>query len=403
MKRLCVFLTIAGCFVFCAACSDVPQSGAVIMGDLSGFAPDDSITVYLMQYDGASGASIMVDTLRNGRFQFRLDSLRGEKHYSIDLMRIHKDKHSYDVLCLGPEMYLEPGADVRIEGEGRYLFTAKITSPVEDQKLRQRFISKLSQDDLKANQDLFTGYYVLLNEYNLGSDSSQATKDSLKRMMKDNLAASDSVNNRLSDQELALLETEPIGEFALSSLWSLAIMVSMGQNEYRESVTRLSGRLTEEQRQSWRGKEIISYLQKITPVNVGYKVPGYEFVDAEGDKHFLSELSGKWLLLDYWSRGCGPCIKAAKELAELHKETSDRNLLLVSISLDGEDGWKEASREHGIVWTNWRDPLGNSGSVRAYDQGGIPVFVLVNPEGIIEKIQLGYHDGLLHILTENIN
>ena len=50
-----------------------------------------------------------------------------------------------------------------------------------------------------------------------------------------------------------------------------------------------------------------------------------------------------------------------------------------------------------------RDPLGNSGSIRAYDQGGIPVFVLVNPEGIIEKIQLGYHDGLLHILTENIN
>ena len=43
MKRLCVFLAIAGCFVFCAACSDVPKSGAVIMGELSGFAPDESI------------------------------------------------------------------------------------------------------------------------------------------------------------------------------------------------------------------------------------------------------------------------------------------------------------------------------------------------------------------------
>lgn len=403
MKKLLPFLTTAVFIAILSGCSQVPKDGAVISGYVTGFAPDDSITVYLMHHDGVSGQSIMVDTLRNGRFQFRLDSLKGEKHYSINLMRIHEDKGSYEVLCFGPEIYLEPGASVNIEGEGKYLYTANITSPVEDQKLRQRFISKMSQDDWEARQDLFTGYYALLNEYSFGSDSSQATKDSLKRMMKDNLAASDSVNNRLSDQELALLETEPIGEFALSSLWSLAIMVSMGQNEYRESVTRLSGRLTEEQRQSWRGKEIISYLQKITPVNVGYKVPGYEFVDAEGDKHFLSELSGKWLLLDYWSRGCGPCIKAAKELAELHKETSDRNLLLVSISLDGEDGWKEASREHGIVWTNWRDPLGNSGSVRAYDQGGIPVFVLVNPEGIIEKIQLGYHDGLLHILTENIN
>ena len=43
MKRPGLFLAIAGCFVFCAACSDVPQSGAVIMGELSGFAPDESI------------------------------------------------------------------------------------------------------------------------------------------------------------------------------------------------------------------------------------------------------------------------------------------------------------------------------------------------------------------------
>ena len=75
MKRLCVFLAIAGCFVFCAACSDVPQSGAVIMGDLSGFAPDDSITVYLFHYDGPAGMSILTDTLRDGHFYFRLDSL----------------------------------------------------------------------------------------------------------------------------------------------------------------------------------------------------------------------------------------------------------------------------------------------------------------------------------------
>ena len=93
------------------------------------------------------------------------------------------------------------------------------------------------------------------------------------------------------------------------------------------------------------------------------------------------------LLIAAWK---APCMGAAKEMAQLHKETSGRNLF----------GWKEASCEHGIVWTNWRDPLGNSGSIRAYDQGGIPVFFLINPEGIIEKIQLGYHDGLLHKLTE---
>lgn len=43
MKRPGLFLAIAGCFASCAACSDVPKSGAVIMGELSGFAPDERI------------------------------------------------------------------------------------------------------------------------------------------------------------------------------------------------------------------------------------------------------------------------------------------------------------------------------------------------------------------------
>ena len=82
MKRLGLFLAIAGCFAFCAACSDVPKSGAVIMGELSGFAPDGSITVFLMHSDGQAGRSIMSDTLKNGHFLFRLDSLTGGKHSS---------------------------------------------------------------------------------------------------------------------------------------------------------------------------------------------------------------------------------------------------------------------------------------------------------------------------------
>ncbi len=328
-----------------------------------------------MHYDGISGRSIKTDTLRNGSFSFRLDSLSGDKHYSIDLMRIRED--SYDILCLGPEIYLEPGAQVKIKGDGRYLYTADISSPVEDQKLRQEFISKMSQEDLKEYQDLFTG-------------------------RKKDETAMDSISKRLTEQRLALMETEPFGEYSLSRLSAIASMLSYGYGEYRETVSRLMGRLTEEQKQTRQGKEIASFLKEVSKVSVGDTVPGYEYVDVDGGKHFISELTGKWLLLDFWSLGCGPCIKSSKELVQLSKETSGKNLCLVSISIDGEEGWKEASKEHGVTWTNWRDPLGGAGSIRAYDQGGIPVFVLVNPEGIIEDIQLGYMDGLLHSITDRI-
>lgn len=405
MKRLCVFLAIAGCFVFCAACSDVPQSGAVIMGDLSGFAPDDSITVYLVHYDGPAGMSILTDTLRDGHFYFRLDSLSGEKRYALSLMRIHKDIGAYDMLGHGPDLYLEPGALVRIKGEGKYLPIAKVSSPVKDQKLRQRFISKMSQEDWKRSQDLFIEYYALLNDYSYGSDTTRTYKESLKRKMTENLAASDSIGMLLTEQELAIMETDPLGEYALTKLYSIASVVSSGYKEYpkyRETVTRLANRLTEEQNQTWQGKEILSYLQQVTKVSVGDAVPAYEYVDADGGKHYLSELRGKWLLLDFWSLGCGPCIESAKELRQLSDEIGDKNLQLVSISVDGEEEWKEASELHQITWTNWRDPIGQSGSIRAYNQNGIPVFVLVDPDGIIKDIHLGHYDGLLHKLTDDI-
>ena len=405
MKRLGLFLAIAGCFAFCAACSDVPQSGAVIMGDLSGFAPDDSITVCLDHYDGPAGMSILTDTLRDGHFYFRLDSLSGEKRYALSLMRIHKDIGAYDMLGHGPDLYLEPGALVRIKGEGRYLPIARVSSPVKDQKLRQRFISKMSQDDWKMSQDLFLDYYALLNDYYYGSDTTRTYKESLKRKMTENMAATDSVGMLLTEQKLEIMETEPFGEYALTELSSIASFVSSGYKDfpkYRETVTRLANRLTEEQKQTRQGKEILSYLQQVTKVSVGDTVPGYEYVDADGVKHYLSELRGKWLLLDFWSLGCGPCVGAAKELRQLSNEIGGKNLQLVSISVDGEEGWKEASELHQITWTNWRDPMGQAGSIRAYNQNGIPVFVLVDPEGIIKDIQLGHYDGLLRKLTADI-
>lgn len=405
MKRLGLFLAIAGCFAFCAACSDVPQSGAVIMGDLSGFAPDDSITVYLFHYDGPAGMSILTDTLRDGHFYFRLDSLSGEKRYALSLMRIHKDIGAYDMLGHGPDLYLEPGALVRIKGKGKYLPIAKVSSPVKDQKLRQRFISKMSQEDWKRSQDLFIEYYALLNDYSYGSDTTRTYKESLKRKMTENMAATDSVSMLLTEQKLEIMETEPFGEYALTELSSIASIVSSGYKDfpkYRETVTRLANRLTEEQKQTRQGKEILCYLQQVTKVSVGDTVPGYEYVDADGVKHYLSELRGKWLLLDFWSLGCRPCGEAAKELRQLSNEIGGKNLQLVSISVDGEEGWKEASELHRITWTNWRDPMGQAGSVRAYNQNGIPVFVLVDPEGIIKDIQLGHYDGLLRKLTADI-
>ncbi len=397
MKKFLAFFPIAALLIIISGCSSrVSPEGALIEGRIRGFAPDDSITVLLMHYSGDAASDYLNDTLKNERFSFRLDSLpEGESRYLIQLIRSH-DKNNADILCYGPDIYLQEGARVRICGEGRYLYTARIKSQVKDQKLRQRFLSKMSFDDWKGFQDHFLRQFTVLNEMRQSAGKPQSIRDSLRAVRNEDMAIMDSISNRLTMQKISLLETEPIGDFALNELETLAADVADGDDTHRDAVLRILDRLTEEQKESPLGKSIMNYLQIIAQVSVGESVPDYEYLDQEGAAHILTEFSGRWILVDFWSLGCLPCIIAVPELAELAGDASFEDLSVVSINVDGEEGWKEASAVHGITWNNWRDPAQQAGSIRAYDQGGLPVFVLVDPDGTITEIHLGYHKGLLH-------
>lgn len=375
-----------------ACTGKVPENGALIQGQATGLDPEEMITVVLFQHEGGVGKGIQTDTLRNGRFSFRLDSLAEADHYMISLFR---PRQGYvDVINYGPEIYLEPGSFVRIKGEGKHFRTARIDSPVKDQKLRQLFLKKMSREDWNALDEILAHQNLVVNELYYGEVLTQEQKDSLRVMAQQDLDASHEIDDRLSQQELKILETEEIGTFALDRILSLARQVSMGKKEYREAVLRLYDRLSDEQKTSRAGMETLDYLNPVKTVSSGSPVPSYEYFDKNGKSVRVSDFAGKWVLVDFWSSGCGPCIKSVPELGAVSNEFKEK-LAVVSISLDSENPWKEASREHGIFWNDWNDPKGTSGSVRAFGTNGIPTFVIVSPEGIIVDIITGYSEGLL--------
>lgn len=369
-----------------------PENGALILGQASGLDPDDIITAVLFQHEGGVGRGIQTDTLKNGHFVFRLDSLAEADHYMVSLLCPREG--SVDVINYGPEIYLEPRAVVRIKGEGKHFRAARIDSPVKDQKLRQRFLNKMSQEDWDALDDIQAHRQRVINELYYGDGLSQEQKDSLRKVAQQDLEISSEINDRLLQQELKLLETEEIGAFALHRINGLAYKVSLGEKESREAVLRLYDRLTDEQKASRDGIEILNYLNPVETLSIGASVPSYDYVDGNGKIVLISEFAGKWVLMDFWSIGCGPCVKSVPELGAISKEFPE-SLSVISISLDKESVWREASKEHGIFWNDWNDPKETSGSVRSYGTNGIPTFVLVSPEGIINDIIVGYSEGLL--------
>ena len=97
-----------------------------------------------------------------------------------------------------------------------------------------------------------------------------------------------------------------------------------------------------------------------------------------------------YLLIDLWATWCLPCRQEMPYLAEIVERYQGKPLKVVSVSLDGsveEQRWREARRKLNIHWENWIAAEGmESQFAHDYVEMGIPVYLLVNPEGkVISK------------------
>ncbi|MCK7560011.1 TlpA family protein disulfide reductase [Chitinophaga sedimenti] len=118
-----------------------------------------------------------------------------------------------------------------------------------------------------------------------------------------------------------------------------------------------------------------------------------ELKDLAGKKHQLADFKGKYLLIDFWSIGCGPCIAAMPELKKLH-ESAPANLAVISLSLDqSEETWKAATAHVKMDWTNLSDGKGMAGLAANYGVTGIPHYIIISPEGVLLESWVGYSEG----------
>ena len=128
-------------------------------------------------------------------------------------------------------------------------------------------------------------------------------------------------------------------------------------------------RLTERPRQ---GKNITEYMNLGAEVNVGDEMADGDLYDSEGNLHHLSEFKGQYILLDFWSMGCGPCVQSIPEMEEVTAIYKDK-LAVVSISGDSKENWKKFISEKSMTGNQWNElKNGRTGLAARYKVVGIP-------------------------------
>jgi len=65
------------------------------------------------------------------------------------------------------------------------------------------------------------------------------------------------------------------------------------------------------------------------------RAPAFNLKDLEGKAVSLDSLKGKVVLLNFWSKSCGPCLEEMPSLAELAQIVADRpDVAVVAVSID---------------------------------------------------------------------
>lgn len=129
-----------------------------------------------------------------------------------------------------------------------------------------------------------------------------------------------------------------------------------------------------------------SFAQADAPagIPVGHVAPEIALPTLQGDTLRLSDLRGKYVVLDFWASWCGDCRRETPAMVELYKQYHPKGVEFLGVSFDHDAArLKECVEQFQIPWPQvselkkWKDTSVN----QAYSIKWIPSFYLIDKEG----------------------
>lgn len=366
-----------------AALAAQAQGRYVIEGSV-GEAPKGTV-VLLFRDEGTMGMLIAKDTLRAGKFRFEGETI-GNGTDNLSLATQYGDTGS---MCL--RVYVRPGSRVKITSDDMFVYTWNVESDVPEQLEAQKLIDPV--------RDLWREVQRI--DYEEESVKAQLKAKGLAKDEKSRLKAQrDSLKkaSRKLNEEIVLRESKAMADIQVSDQWMLnllnnAYMAKLSEREdLKNCVKALYDQLPEKWRNTPYGREAGTVIYPPVQAKAGDVIEDCELYDLDGNVHHLSDFRGKYVLMDFWSYGCGACrmaIPELKEVAEMYKDS----VAVISMSLDNDKMWREATDVYGVTGNNLNERKGRSGIAAKFGIYSIPLFVLLSPQGTFIEKWAGYGKG----------
>lgn len=141
-----------------------------------------------------------------------------------------------------------------------------------------------------------------------------------------------------------------------------------------------------------------------TPSLQGQEAPNFTLTDLEGNSVTLSDLKGKVVFLEFWATWCPPCRESLPHTQSLsqHEKAKSDDLVVLAINAREEvEQVKQFMKEKGFTFHVLLDKDG--AVLDKYKVQGIPTFVLIDREGKVAWVQVGFGSGTEKAMEEAVN
>jgi thiol-disulfide isomerase/thioredoxin len=133
---------------------------------------------------------------------------------------------------------------------------------------------------------------------------------------------------------------------------------------------------------------------------IGKPAETFSTLDVEGKLHALQDYRGTIVLLDFWYRGCGWCIRCMPQLVEVAAHYRGRPVTILGMNSDEElDDARFTIDKMSIPYPTLQ--AGERG--KAFKVSGYPTLVVIDQQGVVRGIHVGYSPKLRERLIAEID
>ncbi|MCG8373385.1 MAG: TlpA family protein disulfide reductase [Balneolales bacterium] len=129
------------------------------------------------------------------------------------------------------------------------------------------------------------------------------------------------------------------------------------------------------------------FYNQIKSVSPGQPAVPFLLPDIEGELYSMEDFRGKFVLLDFWAGWCQPCLEEFPIMREIYNTYSRDELEIIGISNEIDSlVWVQDLNRFQNPWIQLYSGDGfDEKTFKAYKGGGIPFYILVDPDGNIAR------------------